>query len=405
MTGKNYHSPYASVNPKSRGRRRASHVVRLLFFFLGFLARLIAKIARGKTQTILLVRLDLLGDFVLFAPALKAIRGHFVGRKIVLLVQDRIAGFARTCPYVDEVIPVDIHRYRVNPAYALRVLLRVWSLHCATSINSMYSRTLVGDEIVMWSSADTTIGWLGVWGDVHADLKRLHDRKYTRLIPDQFDASTHEFQRHCVLLRELGHEQGEDLRPGLWEVPSLGSLNIPVHDLVESGKFVVVVPGADTKIRRWPFSAYLELTRRISDRFPEMKIVLLGTLDEKQLGGIDGSSTFPAQVLDLRGKTALLDVPIIINSARLVIGNDTGPIHLAIALGTPSVAVLGGGNYGRFMPYGEPIRHRTVTNHLDCFHCDWHCSRKAPECIVDVPVVQVWEEVVGMLEQSEKPLV
>jgi ADP-heptose:LPS heptosyltransferase len=276
-------------------------------------------------------------------------------------------------------------------------------MRSAVSINSMYSRTLVGDEIVMWSSAETTIGWLGAWGDVHPDLKRLHDRQYTRLIPDQFGSDTHEYHRHRVLLRELGHEQEGDLRPGLWEIPSFGSLTIPIHDLVESGKFAIVVPGADARIRRWPFSSFLELTRMISDRFPELKIVLLGTTEEKHLGGIDGSPTFPAQVLDLRGKTALLDIPVIINSARLVIGNETGPIHLAIALGIPSVAIVGGGHYGRFMPYGEPTTHRTVTNYLDCFHCDWHCSRKVPECIIDVPVSQVWKELVNMLERMGMP--
>ena len=146
----------------------------------------------------------------------------------------------------------------------------------------------------------------------------------------------------------------------------------------------------------------------ISDRFPELKIVLLGTTEEKHLGGIDGSPTFPAQVLDLRGKTALLDIPVIINSARLVIGNETGPIHLAIALGIPSVAIVGGGHPD------VPVVARSISNRPPELK-DWaptiaavldlelHCSRKVPECIIDVPVSQVWKELVNMLERMGMP--
>ncbi len=403
MTQKDWYHTNAYDNGENSIRRRTSHVVRTVFFYIGCLAKLASKIGGKRRQTMLLVRLDSLGDLALFAPALRRIRSQFPEKKLILVAQKHIAGLAGTCPYVDGVIPVDVHRYRVNPVYALCVLHEVRSLRCETSVNSMYSRTLVGDEIVMWSSAPDSVGWLGEWGDVHTDLKGLHDRQYTRLILDQFPPDVHEYHRHGVLLRALGCSEDQDLRPELWQLPNAGIKGLSISRMFDSNDFAILVPGADSKIRRWPFSSYLELAKKIGDKSPDLQIILLGTASERDLDSSDNPSTFPTNILDLRGKTTLLDIASIIENARFVAGNETGPIHLAIAIGVPTVAILGGGKYGRFLPYGEPTKHKTVTNYLGCYHCDWRCSLRVTECIIGIPVSKVWEEVLQILEPAGKP--
>jgi ADP-heptose:LPS heptosyltransferase len=95
--------------------------------------------------------------------------------------------------------------------------------------------------------------------------------------------------------------------------------------------------------------------------------------------------------------------------SRFVLANDTGVTHLAAATGTPSVCILGGGHYGRFLPYAalhdrNIAPPQTVIHKMDCFGCDWRCIYKiatdAPfPCIANVSVDSVWQATRSIIEQ------
>jgi ADP-heptose:LPS heptosyltransferase len=93
---------------------------------------------------------------------------------------------------------------------------------------------------------------------------------------------------------------------------------------------------------------------------------------------------------DLRGQTSLQELSEEILAADLFLGVDTGPAHLALALGKPAVVVLGGGDYGRFFPYGKS---RVVTHPMECFQCHWECRYDRALCLHDIPPDEVVREV------------
>jgi len=116
-----------------------------------------------------------------------------------------------------------------------------------------------------------------------------------------------------------------------------------------------------------------------------------------------------AAMADYTGKGGLGETLDILGGARLVIGNETGVIHLAAAARTPSVCVLGGGHYGVFLPYPEVGEVKgaspdTVSHPMDCFGCDWRCIFKTPRtrpapCITNVSVDSVWEKTLPILNR------
>ena len=92
------------------------------------------------------------------------------------------------------------------------------------------------------------------------------------------------------------------------------------------------------------------------------------------------------------------DLVELIRASRLLIGNETSAVHIAVAVDTPSVCILGGGHYGRFMPYeladGDAPRPAVAMHKMPCFGCDWRCSQphqpgKAMPCIAAVSVADV----------------
>ena len=92
----------------------------------------------------------------------------------------------------------------------------------------------------------------------------------------------------------------------------------------------------------------------------------------------------------------------IIRGASLLVANDSASIHIAAATGTRSVCILGGGHFGRFLPYQPEFKVRgdqepiAVFHPMDCYGCRWRCqyslgSHEAVPCISGVEVAQVLE--------------
>lgn len=369
-------------------------MIRVPILVLGFLSRSFRSVRPERRRTVLLIRVDALGDFVVFTPAIAAIRMRYHDWHLIVVVQEGVAELARTCPYVDEVIGVDREKYRYNPLYAISVLREVRQQRSAICINAMYSHNIMSEEIALWSDSTISIGWRGTWGDSLSFLKACYDRTYTTLLQDMFSLGTHELQRHKTLLSNLG-AQSENLVPQLWHIepPSLVHPSQCVEEALQIERSIIVVPGSEDPTRRWPLSNYAEIVARLHARYPAFHVLMVGSEKDKRATLDDGIRKEFAGMLDLRGKTSTLDLIQLVKRSSLVLGNETGPLHVAIALGIPTVCILGGGHYGRFMPYGDPEVHQVVTQPLECFGCDWKCVRSRVECILDIPVDRVWEAV------------
>ena len=88
--------------------------------------------------------------------------------------------------------------------------------------------------------------------------------------------------------------------------------------------------------------------------------------------------------------------------------NDTGPAHLSIALGTPTLVIVGGGHFGGFFPYPDgvaPANARFAFHHLECYHCFWRCHKRPTKfdvfpCISAIDEDQVWGELVELLAEG-----
>ncbi len=102
--------------------------------------------------------------------------------------------------------------------------------------------------------------------------------------------------------------------------------------------------------------------------------------------------------MNLAAKTTLPEFVEVIRRAKILVSNDTAAVHISAAVGTPSVCILGGGHYGRFLPYSLETENSTtpvsVIHKMDCYNCNWICTQpskkgKAAPCIANIRVEQV----------------
>jgi ADP-heptose:LPS heptosyltransferase len=343
------------------------------------------------------VRLDEIGDFILWLDAAKALRRAYPEWRLVLIGNAAWSDLAARLPWFDEVRPVEVRKLRTNLGYRLKVLAGLRRLPCAKVVHPVHSRAkhLIDAESVVrvlpacekvGSSGDPCGTWRARWSE----------STYTRML-SAGDESGHELERNAAWVRAFGvsgHDAG---------LPDFG-IRLPEPTVPVEPPYYVFVPGARSELRRWPVSHFIVLADRLF-ALTGWHAVVCGSFAEAALADqIAGGAKAPVKVLS--GQTNLLDLAGILSRARIVISNETAAVHMAAALGVRCVCVLGGGHFGRFMPYALNVRTRTlpvaVYRKMACFRCDWHCifkparDRPAP-CVAGVAVDDVWQAVVGLL--------
>lgn len=356
----------------------------------------------GSTS-VLLVRLDLIGDFVIWLDAAKEFRSLYPNKHIVLYANSIWAELAEKLSYWDQVIGVDVSRLRTDHLYRLVVLIQTHWQGYGIAIQPTYSREYVGDLVVRATGAAQRITHTGNDNNITLEKKAISDAWYTRLIPKPTGPEV-EFTINAELVRALGNSLFESSVPVLQLLAEL-----PEYLKIDS-PYCVIVPGASWAPKTWPLENFAQLAQKIQSLYG-IKIVLCGTTNEKiicrQLALICGGD-----VLDLAGKTTLIQLVELIRHAALVVTNDSSAVHIAASTDTNAVCVLGGGHYGRFLPYQleASSAHRrlpkVLNEFMNCYGCLWRCkyldaSTKFAPCVINVSLERVASACIEVLNSSK----
>lgn len=354
------------------GRRAVNrNTIRCAAFFLSDLVAT-AGVSGKPVGGLAVVRLNAIGDFVLWLDCARRLRELHRDERITLVANVAWAELARALPYWDEVIAIDVSRFvRLREAlYRWRVLRGLRARGFTRVLHPVFSRSfLSGDSVVRAIGAPEATGFAGDLSNITPFWKRLSDRWYSRRI-DMAPSSEAEIARDELFVRALGAPAARSGDAGL---PAVGARAAAIPD---DRPYFVLVPGASRPERRWPAERFAVLAQEIC-RATGWLLVLCGSAGEHALAEAVAQGAGVAS-LNLAGRTTLVELVETVRGARLLIGNESAPIHFAAATGTPSVAIVGGGHFGRFVPYppaGWPTPPRVVHQAMPCYGCNWVCSR------------------------------
>ncbi len=196
-----------------------------------------------------------------------------------------------------------------------------------------------------------------------------------------------------------------------WYLSVLPLLGVPVHDSfewlpqrpavaaavrqkwpVETARWMLLQPGARWKNKRWPVEAFTKLLRRLAGAYPEHRFAVLGAAVARPLGAALRSAA-PDRCVDLTGELSLPEMVEWILLGELMITNDTCPMNVEAALGTPVVGLFGPTEPRRTGPYRQ-VEH-ALQLELPCTPClKSRCHYAKPlECLAALPVQAVLEAV------------
>jgi ADP-heptose:LPS heptosyltransferase len=344
------------------------------------------------SNTVALIRLDNIGDYVLWSSCADEYRRSFSDRKTHLFCNAACFDLARREPW-DAITAVDVQAFKRDTGYRWSIFDKLREVGPRTVINPTFSRTSWKDDaLVRMSRAQERIGQRGDTSNTPFLAKLVSDRFYTSLV-DTPDVS-HELAANSAFAAGV---LGKQIAPKLPHITGAPAAPASVGE-----RYAVLFPGSSWSGRAWPAARFAEIGKRLEE-LGDCRIVICGGASDA--AAAEAINRFLPSVVNLAGQTSLVELTSILQRAVIVVSNETSAAHIAAAVQTPVVCVTGGGHFGRFVPYpetGEPTSMRCVEFAMPCFGCNWNCifstaRNAAKPCVDNISVEQVWGAVRGLL--------
>jgi lipopolysaccharide heptosyltransferase I len=283
--------------------------------------------------------LTAIGDCLHGLPVLCALRDALPDAHLSWVVEGRTADLLRRHPALDAVVQVP-RRWLKSPIAVWRARQQLRALRPDVAIDL---QGLTKSAIAAWlSGAPTRIGYSG------RDGRELSRWLNTTLVEP---IMTHVVDRNLELLRPLDIVP-EEVAFGLpmlaSDAPAMGRF---LRDRgLESG-FALINVGAGWPSKRWPADRFAEVARYLGERY-HLRSVVTWAGDEERLAA-DRIVVSAGAYAHIAPPTSLTELAALCQQARVFIGCDTGPLHLAAAVGTRCIALFGPTNARRNGPYGD----------------------------------------------------
>jgi lipopolysaccharide heptosyltransferase I len=298
----------------------------------------------NASPRILIARLSAVGDCIHTAPVASALRRQFPGAFIAWVVQGGPASLLESHPAIDRVIAVKKCWLR-SPQEVAQLRSKLKSLEFDITIDP---QSLSKSAIAAWlSGAPRRIGFA-----------RPQGREVAPLLNNQTVAPTasHVVDRYLELLRPLGVSPG----PVNFDLPLLPAATQFAAQLANEFHlrrgFAAINPGAGWDSKLWPAERYGKVARFLGEKL-QLPSLALWSGDREKAWAETIVARSGGHAL-LAPSTTLPQLAAVLAAAKIFVGADTGPLHLAAAMGTPCLGLYGPTRPEECGPYGRG--HETV---------------------------------------------
>jgi len=397
---------------------QTAHLISEPLFWLLCMHRKEHEIDLSQVKRVLVVRLDQIGDVVMTTPLLRELRRNLPDAWITLVVKPAVYNLVELCPYVNELLTYEWNtkgRFTTlrRHARALKLAWRyLWRRRFDLAILPRWDADYChGTFVVYFSGAPWRVGYSE---NVIAHKKQINsgfDRLLTHSLEDT--SVKHEVEHNLDMIRFLGGKVQDD-RLELWlgeEDEAVANRFLTVHQVRPGELLIAFGPGAGASKRHWPLSRFAGLGVWSQEVY-HAQLLIVGGPGEDALGK-ELQQELGDAAINIVGQTTLRHTAALLKRCQLFIGNDSGPIHIATAVGIPVIELschpksrspLSANSPKRFGPWGE--KHTIIQPEIPISPCGQECISDHPHCILGITVDQVKQAVAEqLLRQGVKPYV
>ncbi|MGA9362797.1 MAG: glycosyltransferase family 9 protein [Bacteroidota bacterium] len=314
-----------------------------------------------KTNNILVIKLCCLGDIIQMTPALRGLRREYPQAEITLLISRWVEDLVKCIPFVDNYILYDAPYSTSIPRKVRETLALVRKLR-----KNSFDLIIIGHRnwlfgaLALLSGTHTRVGFDGVPFLTHRAA---------------FDPEVHEVERYLELVRSLDisvEEPKTELKPVSEDRESVDTL-LERFGVARNAGLIGIFPGGGENpgtsmtIKRWYPDQYTRLVEILCREY-NYAVALVGSKSDAELNeGIRGAVSESRRVFNLAGQLTLGQFIALAERCSLFVGGDSGPTHIAAAVGTPTLSLFGPSDPRLVAPRGR--LHRYVWKQVHCSPC------------------------------------
>lgn len=338
-------------------------------------------------RNILIVKLSAIGDVIHALPVAHALKNAFPKARITWAVEKPALDLVTDHPYIDEVVLFDKTRCRTLPGLISYLpdfvqRLKQKNFDLALDLQGLFKSGI----ITLLSGAPKKL--------VYCNAREFSDWVSKKVCgPNQ---NGHIIDQYLDVVRALGApKETVDFGIRINEQQIKAVRQILKNAGWEGQPYVVLIPGANWPNKRWPPLYFSVLADRLNKQ--GLSPVLIGGPADLPLAQqiLDRAET---RLMNLIGKTSLKQLAWVIKNAQVAVGGDTGPMHLSVAVDTPTLALIGPTDTHRNGPYGKA--HKSLITSRDCTGCWQRDCQKNLDCLDAISVDDVYQSILELFKDS-----
>lgn len=330
-------------------------------------------------QKILIVRTDRIGDTLLSTPVIKALRDAYPDAHIAMMISPYTKEIVEGNPYLNEVI-----------IYDKDVRHKSWKASRLFARNLKEKRFDVAVILHPTNRVHLVTFFAGIPRRVGYDYKLgflLTERiKHTK----QFGRK-HELEYNLDVVRALGivPKDKNVYMPIKLESERWVDETLAHYGVTSADKLLAVHPGASCISKIWPVERFAEAADRLRQKYG-FKVLIVGGPKDRDITHTLAEAMYEPG-FDLGGRTSISQLASLLKRCRLFISNDSGPVHIASAVGTPVIAIFGRNQAGlsprRWGPLGS--KDKFLHKEAGCLICLAHNCKKGFKCLAKISAEDV----------------
>lgn len=333
----------------------------------------------GEIKSLLLVNTTGIGDTILSTPAWRSLRNKFPEAYLSLLVHKRRREVVADNPFVDNII-------------SYRKFIDFWRI-----VKEL--RRLKIDAAVIFHGNDPDILPLVFLGGARQIIGYRHRTRLPLFLTRPLEKLPGHFIKAQMELAGILGGKDDNLKPvfSLTEEERVKAGKfLEAYGL--AGKFIVgLLPGAGRPYKRWPGERFAQVANHFLER-PGGRVIIFGSPEERPLAR-KVASLCRAGVIVAAGELNLREASALMERVNLFITNDSGPLHIALALGVPTIALFSPSDPSGLLPPGENRVLKIIKKDPPCHPC---CTKKCryPFCLEQISVEEVIKEAEKFIDEN-----
>lgn len=347
-------------------------------------------VPRKNFKRILIVRTDRIGDVLLSTPVIKTLRDNYPNAYIAIVVGPYAKDIVEGNPYLDAVIIYDKdgkHKsWRRSYKFAQNLKKKKFDLAIVLHPTNRAHLVTFFARI----------------------LKRIgYDRKFGFLLTDRIEHTKqlgrkHELEYNLDLLKCIGIEVFDKslFMPLKEDSENWAQDLLRQYGFSEKDELLAIHPGASCPSKIWPQERFAQVADWLAAKYGFKVLVIAGPRDVALGQGVIESMRVPA--VNLAGRTSVSQLASLLKRCRMLISNDSGPVHIASAVGTAVISIFARSQKGLGPKRWGPVNKRDRILHKDagCIECLAHNCVRSFACLKAVTVEDVLAAAEGVLREE-----